>query len=93
MYAIRSYYAYVFEYDVNVTRNGDYADGPATIQCQYAPAFSGRSEGRHLELWPGRIDSIDFEQGGIGFYKVFAREVGAAEYALLAGKFFSYNFV
>lgn len=41
---------YVFEYDVNVTRNGDYADGPATIQCQYAPAFSGRSEGRRLEL-------------------------------------------
>lgn len=41
---------YIIEYDVNVTRNGNFTDGPATIQCQYAPAFSGRSSGSLLKL-------------------------------------------
>lgn len=41
---------YVLDYDVNVTREGSFSDGPATIQSQYAPAFSGRSEGGRLQL-------------------------------------------
>lgn len=41
---------YVFDYEVNVTRNGDFSDGPATIQSQYAPAFTGRSQGNRLEI-------------------------------------------
>ncbi len=36
---------YVFEYSLKATQKGDFSNGITTIQCQYAPEFSARSEG------------------------------------------------
>ncbi len=36
---------YVFEYDLRVSHEGDFANGITTIQCMYAPEFTSHSEG------------------------------------------------
>lgn len=36
---------YVFEYDLRVSHEGDFANGVTTIQCMYAPEFTSHSEG------------------------------------------------
>ena len=36
---------YVFEYALLATQEGEFSNGIATIQCQYAPEFSAHSEG------------------------------------------------
>jgi uncharacterized protein YfaS (alpha-2-macroglobulin family) len=41
---------YVFEYDLFATRAGDFSDGPATLQCMYAPEFTAHSEGTRLKV-------------------------------------------
>ncbi|MCB0635635.1 MAG: alpha-2-macroglobulin, partial [Lewinella sp.] len=41
---------YVLEYDLYVTYRGDFANGLATLQCMYAPAFSSRSSGGRLKV-------------------------------------------
>ena len=42
--------AYVFEYPLRVTHYGDFSNGITTIQCMYAPEFSGHSEGVRLKV-------------------------------------------
>ena len=39
---------YVIEYGVYVSRNGEYASGPASIQCLYAPEYTSHTEGGRL---------------------------------------------
>lgn len=39
---------YVFQYEVWVNNSGDYADGMASIQCQYAPEFVSHSSGGRI---------------------------------------------
>lgn len=41
---------YVFEYALLAGRAGNYSNGPATIQCMYAPEFVSHSEGGKLEI-------------------------------------------
>lgn len=43
---------YVLEYEVNVTNEGEFSGGMSTIQCMYAPEFTGHSEGRRVEVLP-----------------------------------------
>lgn len=39
---------YVVEYPVTVAQAGAYSDGLATLQCMYAPEFSGHTEGNRV---------------------------------------------
>lgn len=39
---------YVFEYSSVVTRSGMYSEGPATIQCMYAPEFTSHTSGNRI---------------------------------------------
>ena len=39
---------YVVEYPVTVAQAGAYSDGLATLQCMYAPEFSGHTEGNRI---------------------------------------------
>lgn len=39
---------YVFEYSSVVTRSGTYSEGPATIQCMYAPEFTSHTSGNRI---------------------------------------------
>ncbi|MDD3160867.1 MAG: hypothetical protein PHX49_02940 [Bacteroidales bacterium] len=39
---------YVFEYTSVVTRSGSYSEGPATIQCLYAPEFTSHTAGNKI---------------------------------------------
>lgn len=39
---------FVLEYGVYVARTGEYASGPATIQCLYAPEYTSHTEGGRL---------------------------------------------
>lgn len=39
---------YVFEYTSVVTRSGTYSEGPATIQCIYAPEFTSHTSGNKI---------------------------------------------
>jgi hypothetical protein len=39
---------YVFQYEVWANNSGDYADGMASIQCQYAPEFVSHSSGGRI---------------------------------------------
>ncbi len=41
---------YVFEYPMFVTNKGEYSIGIATIQCMYAPEFSGHSQGIRVRV-------------------------------------------
>ncbi len=41
---------YVFEYPMNITNEGDFSNGIATIQCMYAPEFSSHSEGIRVKV-------------------------------------------
>ncbi len=36
---------YVFEYPVYVAQSGDFSNGPASVQCMYAPQFAAHSDG------------------------------------------------
>ncbi|MDD4636788.1 MAG: alpha-2-macroglobulin family protein [Bacteroidales bacterium] len=39
---------YVFEYSSVVTRSGTFSEGPATIQCMYAPEFTSHTSGNKI---------------------------------------------
>lgn len=41
---------YVFEYPVYITHTGIFSSGMATIQCMYAPEFTGHSEGGKMRV-------------------------------------------
>ena len=41
---------YVFEYPVFITHAGNYSAGITTIQCMYAPEFTGHSEGVRVKV-------------------------------------------
>jgi len=41
---------YVFEYPAFVSQSGDFSSGIATLQCMYAPEFSGHSSGQRIEV-------------------------------------------
>ncbi|MBP6455883.1 MAG: alpha-2-macroglobulin [Chitinophagaceae bacterium] len=41
---------YVFEYPMNISNEGDFSNGIATIQCMYAPEFSSHSEGIRVRV-------------------------------------------
>jgi len=41
---------YVFEYPAFISQRGDFSSGLATLQCMYAPEFSGHSSGQRLEV-------------------------------------------
>jgi len=41
---------YVFEYPLRVVHNGNFTGGIATIECMYAPEFSGHSEGSRVRV-------------------------------------------
>ncbi|GHT53660.1 hypothetical protein AGMMS49982_17120 [Bacteroidia bacterium] len=41
---------YHFDYDVWITRAGDYSSGICTVECLYAPAFAGHSEGGRVRV-------------------------------------------
>ncbi|HEX2935858.1 MAG TPA: alpha-2-macroglobulin family protein [Bacteroidales bacterium] len=41
---------YVFEYALRVSQKGDFSNGVTTIQCMYAPEFSGHSEGIRVKV-------------------------------------------
>ncbi|HEX7691027.1 MAG TPA: alpha-2-macroglobulin family protein, partial [Sediminibacterium sp.] len=41
---------YVFEYPVYITHTGIFSSGMATIQCMYAPEFTGHSEGGKVRV-------------------------------------------
>jgi len=43
---------YVFEYPLKANSAGDYSNGITTIQCMYAPEFSGHSEGIRINILP-----------------------------------------
>lgn len=42
--------AYVFEYPLFVTHEGDFSNGITTIQCMYAPEFTSHSEGVRVKV-------------------------------------------
>lgn len=41
---------YVFEYDVFVTRAGNYSNGITTVQCLYAPEFTSHTQGIRVDV-------------------------------------------
>jgi hypothetical protein len=41
---------YVFEYPLVATHAGDFSCGIATVQCMYAPEFTGHSEGMRVKV-------------------------------------------
>jgi hypothetical protein len=41
---------YVFEYALTVSHTGIFSNGPATIECMYAPEFSSHTEGIQLNV-------------------------------------------
>ncbi|MDR3250923.1 MAG: hypothetical protein LBT42_04575 [Tannerella sp.] len=41
---------YVFEYDLRVAHEGDFAGGITTFQCMYAPEYSSHSEGIRVKV-------------------------------------------
>jgi len=41
---------YVFEYPLRVQLAGDFSNGVTTVQCMYAPEFSGHSEGDRVRV-------------------------------------------
>ena len=43
---------YVFEYPLVVAHAGDFSNGITTIQCMYAPEFTGHSEGIRVKVAP-----------------------------------------
>jgi hypothetical protein len=42
--------AYVFEYLLFVTHDGDFSNGITTVQCMYAPEFTAHSEGMRIRV-------------------------------------------
>jgi uncharacterized protein YfaS (alpha-2-macroglobulin family) len=42
--------AYVFEYPLRVTHEGNFSNGITTIQCMYAPEFTSHSEGVRVQV-------------------------------------------
>lgn len=41
---------YVFEYNLVVSRSGEYSNGLSNVQCMYAPEFSAHSEGSRIKV-------------------------------------------
>lgn len=41
---------YVFEYPAFISHRGDFSSGMASLQCMYAPEFSGHSNGQRMEV-------------------------------------------
>ncbi|MFL5788858.1 MAG: alpha-2-macroglobulin family protein [Flavisolibacter sp.] len=41
---------YVFEYPLFVSHSGNFTNGPATIQCMYAPQFIAHSTGERIDI-------------------------------------------